>query len=94
MSLHHTHLIHRSGPNLSNDRRIGFGISYIPTSRGAGRASAIGDVGAWRGSLTAISPTSLGRSSITALPNARRTPRRCAVRAQNVEEVLRYEAAQ
>ena len=25
MSLHHTHLIHRSGPNLSNDRRIGFG---------------------------------------------------------------------
>lgn len=32
MSLHHTHLIHRSGPNLSNDRRIGFGISYIPAS--------------------------------------------------------------
>jgi non-heme Fe2+,alpha-ketoglutarate-dependent halogenase len=32
MSLHHTHLIHRSGPNLSSDRRIGFGISYIPTS--------------------------------------------------------------
>ena len=30
MSLHHTHLIHRSGPNVSNDRRIGFGISYIP----------------------------------------------------------------
>jgi len=32
MSLHHTHLIHRSGPNFSTDRRIGFGISYIPTS--------------------------------------------------------------
>ncbi|HEX3884520.1 MAG TPA: phytanoyl-CoA dioxygenase family protein [Stellaceae bacterium] len=32
MSLHHTHLIHRSGPNASSDRRIGFGISYIPTS--------------------------------------------------------------
>jgi hypothetical protein len=32
MSMHHTHLIHRSGPNLSTDRRIGFGISYIPTS--------------------------------------------------------------
>jgi hypothetical protein len=32
MSLHHTHLIHQSGPNVSNDRRIGFGISYIPTS--------------------------------------------------------------
>jgi len=32
LSLHHTHLIHRSGPNVSSDRRIGFGISYIPTS--------------------------------------------------------------
>jgi non-heme Fe2+,alpha-ketoglutarate-dependent halogenase len=32
MSLHHTHLIHRSGPNMTGDRRIGLGISYIPTS--------------------------------------------------------------
>jgi non-haem Fe2+, alpha-ketoglutarate-dependent halogenase len=32
MSLHHTHLVHRSGPNLSTDRRIGLGISYIPAS--------------------------------------------------------------
>ena len=31
-SLHHTHLIHNSRPNLSADRRIGLGISYIPTS--------------------------------------------------------------
>lgn len=30
-SLHHTHLIHASGANQSNDRRIGLGISYIPT---------------------------------------------------------------
>ena len=30
MSLHHTFLVHRSGPNLSSDRRIGLGISYIP----------------------------------------------------------------
>jgi hypothetical protein len=30
LSLHHTHLVHRSGPNVSNDRRIGFGISYVP----------------------------------------------------------------
>jgi hypothetical protein len=30
-SLHHTHLIHASGANRSNDRRIGLGISYIPT---------------------------------------------------------------
>jgi len=31
-SLHHTHLVHNSRPNLSTDRRIGLGISYIPTS--------------------------------------------------------------
>jgi ectoine hydroxylase-related dioxygenase (phytanoyl-CoA dioxygenase family) len=32
MSLHHTHLIHRSGPNNSDHRRVGLGISYIPAS--------------------------------------------------------------
>jgi non-haem Fe2+, alpha-ketoglutarate-dependent halogenase len=31
-SLHHTHLVHNSRPNMSNDRRIGLGISYIPTN--------------------------------------------------------------
>ncbi len=31
MSLHHTHLVHRSGPNRTDHRRIGLGISYIPT---------------------------------------------------------------
>lgn len=31
-SLHHTLCIHSSPPNDSNDRRIGYGISYIPTS--------------------------------------------------------------
>ena len=30
-SLHHTHVLHNSPPNRSSDRRIGFGISYIPT---------------------------------------------------------------
>jgi len=30
-SLHHTYLHHRSMPNRSDDRRIGLGISYIPT---------------------------------------------------------------
>lgn len=30
-SLHHTLVIHRSAPNDSDDRRIGLGISYIPT---------------------------------------------------------------
>ncbi len=32
MSLHHTHALHGSNPNTSADRRIGFCISYIPTS--------------------------------------------------------------
>jgi hypothetical protein len=32
MSLHHTRLVHFSEPNLSNRRRIGLGISYIPAS--------------------------------------------------------------
>jgi len=30
-SLHHTYLLHNSMPNRSGDRRIGLGISYIPT---------------------------------------------------------------
>jgi len=30
MSLHHTDLVHASGANNSQDRRIGFAISYIP----------------------------------------------------------------
>ena len=31
-SLHHTLLLHRSQPNASRGRRIGLGISYIPTN--------------------------------------------------------------
>ncbi|HUG38377.1 MAG TPA: phytanoyl-CoA dioxygenase family protein [Candidatus Limnocylindrales bacterium] len=31
LSLHHTHLLHSSAPNRGHDRRIGVGISYIPT---------------------------------------------------------------
>ena len=30
-TLHHTHLLHSSAPNRGYDRRIGVGISYIPT---------------------------------------------------------------
>jgi hypothetical protein len=30
MSLHHTDLVHASGANLSDDRRLGYAISYIP----------------------------------------------------------------
>jgi ectoine hydroxylase-related dioxygenase (phytanoyl-CoA dioxygenase family) len=31
MSLHHTHTLHSSGPNDSDDRRIGLTLSYVPT---------------------------------------------------------------
>jgi non-haem Fe2+, alpha-ketoglutarate-dependent halogenase len=31
-SIHDTHLIHNSGPNHSDHRRVGMAISYIPTS--------------------------------------------------------------
>jgi ectoine hydroxylase-related dioxygenase (phytanoyl-CoA dioxygenase family) len=31
-SLHNTLCVHQSGPNRSSDRRIGIGISYVPTS--------------------------------------------------------------
>ncbi len=31
ISLHHTHLVHRSDPNQTDRRRIGIGVSYIPT---------------------------------------------------------------
>lgn len=31
-SCHNTRTLHRSGPNMAHDRRIGLGISYIPTA--------------------------------------------------------------
>jgi len=31
VSLHHTHLLHSSAPNRGRDRRVGVGVSYIPT---------------------------------------------------------------
>jgi non-heme Fe2+,alpha-ketoglutarate-dependent halogenase len=44
VSLHHTLVLHNSPPNRSADRRIGYGISYIPARlrhSGSRRASAI-----------------------------------------------------
>jgi ectoine hydroxylase-related dioxygenase (phytanoyl-CoA dioxygenase family) len=44
MSLHHTDLVHASGSNDSDDRRIGYAISYIPAHvkpLGAIRPSAL-----------------------------------------------------
>jgi hypothetical protein len=31
VSLHHTHIVHASEPNRTDRRRIGIGVSYIPT---------------------------------------------------------------
>ncbi len=31
ISLHHTHIVHSSEPNRTGQRRIGIGVSYIPT---------------------------------------------------------------
>ena len=31
ISLHHTHVVHKSDPNETDNRRIGIGVSYIPT---------------------------------------------------------------
>ena len=30
ISLHHTHIVHSSEPNRTNQRRIGIGVSFIP----------------------------------------------------------------
>jgi hypothetical protein len=31
ISLHHTHVVHSSDPNRTNERRVGIGVSYVPT---------------------------------------------------------------
>jgi non-haem Fe2+, alpha-ketoglutarate-dependent halogenase len=95
MSLHHTHLIHRSGPNLSNDRRIGFGISYIPTSatcRASVRQSAALVRGVDRYGHFDDEPRPLvdhgGRERAAHAEAVAR------FRAQNAEQFAQYEAAQ
>jgi len=95
MSLHHTHLIHRSGPNLSSDRRIGFGISYIPTSA-ACRASARQSAMLVRGVDRYGNFDDEPRPRVDYGPGER-VAHEAAVtrfRAQNAEEVARHEAAQ
>jgi len=94
MSLHHTHLIHRSGPNRSRDRRIGFGISYIPTSatcRAGTRQSAMLVRGADRFGHFHDEP----RPLVECGPDERAAHADAVARfrAQNAEELLRYEAA-
>jgi non-heme Fe2+,alpha-ketoglutarate-dependent halogenase len=95
MSLHHTHLIHRSGPNLSSDRRIGFGISYIPSSatcRASVRQSAMLVRGVDRYGHFDDEPRP--RSDWGASEQAAHAAAVARFRAQNAEEVARYEAAQ
>ncbi|MDG2284664.1 MAG: phytanoyl-CoA dioxygenase family protein [Alphaproteobacteria bacterium] len=46
MSLHHTRLVHCSRPNEHSDRRMGFGISYIPAH--------VKDIGASPGSAMLV----------------------------------------
>jgi non-heme Fe2+,alpha-ketoglutarate-dependent halogenase len=95
MSLHHTHLIHRSGPNLSSDRRIGFGISYIPTSatcRASVKQSAMLVRGVDRYGNFADEPRP--RIEYGEAERAAHAEAVARFRAQNAEEVLRYEAAE
>ena len=95
MSLHHTHLIHRSGPNLSNDRRIGFGISYVPTSatcRASLRQSAALVRGVDRYGHFDDEPRP--QQEYGAAEQAAHAAAVARFRAQNAEEALRYEAAQ
>jgi hypothetical protein len=95
MSLHHTHLIHRSGPNLSTDRRIGFGMSYIPTSATC-RASVRQGAMLVRGTDRYGNFDDEPRPQIEygAAEQAAHAAAVARYRAQNAEEALRYEAAQ
>jgi ectoine hydroxylase-related dioxygenase (phytanoyl-CoA dioxygenase family) len=95
MSLHHTHLIHRSGPNLSNDRRIGFGISYIPTSaicRASARQSAMLVRGVDRYGHFDDEPHP--QTDYGVAEQAAHAAAVARFRTQNAEEVLFQEAAQ
>jgi hypothetical protein len=95
MSLHHTHLIHRSGPNLSNNRRIGFGISYIPTSatcRARAKQSAMLVRGVDRyGHFDDEPHPQVDYGPAEQAAHAAAVAR---FRAQNAEEYERYEAAE
>jgi hypothetical protein len=95
MSLHHTHLIHRSGPNLSTDRRIGFGISYIPTSA-MSRASTRPAAALVRG-IDRFGHFDDEPRPVVECGETERAAHAAAVtrfRAQNAEQFAQYEAGQ
>jgi non-heme Fe2+,alpha-ketoglutarate-dependent halogenase len=95
MSLHHTHLIHRSGPNLSTDRRIGFGISYIPTSATC-RASIRQSAALVRGIDRYGHFDDEPRPQVNYGDRERATHAEAVARfrAQNAEQFAQYEAAE
>jgi non-heme Fe2+,alpha-ketoglutarate-dependent halogenase len=95
MSLHHTHLIHRSGPNLSSDRRIGFGISYIPTSATC-RANVRQSAALVRGVDCYGHFDDEPRPLVDYGDNERAVHAEAVARfrAQNAEQFARYEAAE
>lgn len=95
MSLHHTHLVHRSGPNLSDHRRIGLGISYIPASarcRCETRLSAMLVRGTDRWGHFGDEPRP--KVDCGAAERAFHAEAVARFRDANREETLRYEAAE
>jgi hypothetical protein len=95
MSLHHTHLVHRSGPNRSEHRRIGLGISYIPASarcRCETRLSAMLVRGRDRWGHFDDEPRPV--TDYGAAERAFHAEAVARFREANREEMLRYEAAE
>jgi len=95
MSLNHTQLIHRSGRSLSNDRRIGCGISHIQTSatcRASVRQSAALPRGVYRyGHFDDEPRPPVDHGDRESAAHAEAVTR---FRAQNAERSAQYEAAQ
>ena len=95
MSLHHTHLVHRSGPNRSDRRRVGLGIGYIPASarcRCTTRLSAmlVRGTDLWGHFDDEPRP----QADYGAVERAFHTQAVARFREANREETLRYEAAE
>ncbi|MGH7094673.1 MAG: phytanoyl-CoA dioxygenase family protein [Stellaceae bacterium] len=95
MSLHHTHLIHRSGPNNSDHRRIGLGISYIPAAarcRCATRLSAMLVRGVDR--YGNFDDEKRPRADCGSAERATHENAVARFRAANAEEIARHEAVE
>lgn len=83
MSLHHTDLVHASGGNTTDDRRLGYAISYIPAQ--------VRPVGAVRPSALCVRGRDLGHF----LPEARlQTALSPQARAAHTEALAKFRALQ